>query len=163
MTRFLREYLPEIFILLIIPVGIFLLVEEINISDLVSNTVVNVQAFLQTSPMEAKNRVVDFFATISPSNILGWSLIVVANIFLLWRIRDRYLKSEHWRGTTCPVCSGQIKRIHRSTTDRILGKTLLPGARRYQCMNPGCKWNGLRKYGRRRKYHQETKDLLDYS
>lgn len=40
----------------------------------------------------------------------------------------------------CPHCRGQLLRIQRKTSDRLL--SLFVGLKRYQCQNDVCAWEG---------------------
>ena len=94
-----------------------------------------------------------FFARFSLFDLLGALVAVAAAIFLLWRIRVRFLKSDRWLAKVCPRCGSPIARVHRSRWDKILGLTVLPHSRRYNC--PSCKWSGLRHRGEHERRHHD--------
>lgn len=92
-----------------------------------------------------------FFSRFSLIDLLGALVAAAAAIFLLWRIRVRFMKSNRWLAKACPRCGSPIVRIHRSVWDKILGFTILPHSRRFNC--PSCKWSGLRHRGEHEHRH----------
>ncbi len=83
-------------------------------------------------------------------------LVFFMAIFLTWRIRYRFTHSERMGAEVCPRCGDRLQRIHRSWFDRLLSATLLPSARRYQCINKSCAWQGLR---RRSQHHHHSPQI----
>ena len=41
----------------------------------------------------------------------------------------------------CPLCSGELERVHRHLPDRLLG--VFRAVHRYRCTRPGCQWEGI--------------------
>ena len=98
-----------------------------------------------------------------------WGLLVVAvliGVFL--GIRLAY-QNKIQPGEFCPKCGGsKFHRIHRHTSDRILGIGL--SSRRFRCANSSCRWEGIRPYyphpkswkkSERRSRHAQTKNLSE--
>jgi hypothetical protein len=99
------------------------------------------------------------------STLIGWLLVLLATPFVIYRVRYRFRLSERWEPTVCPKCSARLHRIHRTRLDRLLSHTLLPGARRYECANPACSWNGLRRNRHPDRAHgalSEAADIQNY-
>jgi predicted RNA-binding Zn-ribbon protein involved in translation (DUF1610 family) len=71
-------------------------------------------------------------------------MVVGGVVFILWRLRYRFLKSDRWQVLACPKCGGKLHRIHRTSLDRLVGSIFLPRAARYRCSNKECGWSGLR-------------------
>lgn len=92
-------------------------------------------------------------SNITLSEVVGVLALILALTFVIARIRYRYRSNTDFDATVCPVCASQIKRVHRNRLDRLLSKTLLPGARRYRCVNPTCGWSGLRHQRYRPEHH----------
>jgi hypothetical protein len=95
-----------------------------------------------------KNRltkIAEVFSSFSLADLLFWLLILAALVFVAWRLRRRFLISAAWQTYHCPRCGGDLHRLHRSTLDRLLSRSLLPDARRFGCANPDCGWSGLRR------------------
>jgi hypothetical protein len=80
--------------------------------------------------------------------LIGAMLVVGAGVFIVWRVRVRFLSSAHWSATVCPCCGSPIHHAHRSLLEKVASKVFLPHARRYRCEQAECGWSGLR-YSRR--------------
>lgn len=44
-------------------------------------------------------------------------------------------------GFHCPVCAGEVERVHRNTLDRWA--SLFRTVHRFECLNAACGWHGL--------------------
>jgi len=76
------------------------------------------------------------------SDIVGIGLIVAVVAVLLLRQRRRVLSNPRLTRVLCPECGGELHRIHRHGSDRVIS-VFIP-VRRYQCKNHDCRWRGLR-------------------
>jgi hypothetical protein len=90
-----------------------------------------------------------YLQALSIFTVIGWLLVLLAVVFVVYRVRYRFTYSDRWRASECPRCGGRLQRIHRNFIDRLLARTLMPEARRYQCEDDNCRWSGLR----RRRHH----------
>ena len=155
MRRILREYAVEIIAGLIVLLGVFLVVGQVDMRATITNASQFIVEFVRNIRASASGLEVSSAVSFSTSEIVGFLFIVFAVLFVLWRIRYRFLNSDRWQSVTCPRCGDEIHRIHRSRFDRFIGKIFLPYAGRYECMNEDCYWTGLRRRGRRRKYMEQ--------
>ena len=156
MKKVIREYLIELVALVIILLGIFFLVERMDIRETLYQTGFDLIDYLRTALGGASSWGQSYLAGFGLSDLLGLALIILAVLFILWRIRYRFIRSERWAGSYCPKCGGRIHRKHRSSVDRFIGKVLFQDSARYKCSNEECDWTGLRQKGRRRKYRKQT-------
>ncbi len=92
--------------------------------------------------------------TVSPVDLFGAVMVILALAFLIWRIRVRFLASDRWYARICPRCGSPIIRVHRSLLDRMVGKIFLPHSRRYNCSK--CNWSGLRHRGQHDHQHHTS-------
>ena len=75
--------------------------------------------------------------------VVGGAILAGLGIGLWWWGRRRLIQTVV-RGANCPNCGRhQWHRVHRRLSDRVFGVGL--GVRRYQCANPECLWEGLRR------------------
>jgi hypothetical protein len=111
---------------MVIVAGVFLLLDWSPILLVVDQVVVGVSQRL------------------TPARLIGAVLVMGAGVFIAWRARVRFLRSAHWRATTCPRCGSPIHRVHRTVLDKAASRVLLPHARRYRCEQAECGWTGLR-------------------
>ena len=144
MKKLLKEYRVALIALLIISLGIFLLVEQFEIRASIFRGFESLRTSLGQWFETGWSNLVNFVTKSTLSDMLGWILITVTLIFILWRVRYRFLRSSYWRTTTCPNCGGSLERIPRKRVHHIISAILLPGGRRYKCTNSECKWNGMR-------------------
>lgn len=87
-------------------------------------------------------------------------LIILCAVLIGVRVRYRVLRSERWISPTCPKCGSDLARIRRTSFDRFLSASFLPDARRYQCRNQACDWQGL-KHIQRTGHHRRRLDESD--
>jgi hypothetical protein len=137
MGKYLKEYRIEVGAAVIIVLGVFLLVERIDIIPSVRELVLAV-------PGAVHDYIMNYITNFSPSDLLGWILIFAAIGAIGWQARRRYLKSPRFRSMTCPRCGRSLQRVRRTSLDRFLSHRLLPDARRFRCSNADCRWSGLR-------------------
>jgi hypothetical protein len=142
--RILREYWLEFVALGIVGSGVFLVVKEFSIREALRLAYHNTLSFLGSRAQSASSSVQSFFAHFSTSDLLGGVLVLAGLVFIIWRGRYHFYRSEYWKAVDCPKCGSALHRIHRTSWDRFLSRILLRGARRYQCKNPDCGWSGLR-------------------
>jgi hypothetical protein len=76
------------------------------------------------------------------SDLLAVFLIVTVVVLVLWRQKQRMVKSTRLTRLACPDCGGEIHRIRRHWYDRVIA--LYVPVRRYQCKDHDCQWRGLR-------------------
>ncbi len=144
MKKFLKEYRIELIALALALLGVFLLVERLEIRASIRRGL----TWLADSSVEflglIRTRLQEWITSFTPSDLLGWSLLVGMLILIIWRVRYRFLRSSYWKIKTCPRCDSELLRIHRTRVQRLLAKSILPHARRYRCSNEDCGWSGLR-------------------
>jgi hypothetical protein len=86
----------------------------------------------------------------SRSRLAGSALVLVTGLILAVRARWQFLHTPRFTERVCPICGGEIVRVHRYAWQRSVEKLLLLPTRRYMCRNPECRWKGLR-FGRLRR------------
>ena len=139
---FWREYLTEIVLAGIILIGIFLLIERMDIRLTLWRWLSSFTAGLTSGLELVVGQSVQRITSLTLSDLVGLTLIVAALIAVLWRIRWRLTHDQRFTSDTCPVCGSELHRIHRTRLDRIVN--VFAPARRHQCKNPECDWSGLR-------------------
>jgi hypothetical protein len=145
MKQFLREYRIELVAMLMALLGIFLLVERMQIRVTILRVISLVWRSLSGTVGAVVRSVVYRILHITVSDLIGVVLIVLSIVIVLWRMRLRLL--QRLTGSTCPVCGGELRRSRRDWLDHLLS-LLLPVAP-YRCRNKECRWEGLRVQRRR--------------
>lgn len=140
MKRFLREYRIELIAALMALLGIFLLVERMQIRVTIFRTMHLAWRAVSGAVGAVVRAVIYRILPITVSDLIGLVLIVLSIVIVLWRVRVRLI--QRLTGTTCPVCGGDLHRSRRNRLDRLV--SLLLPVRPYRCRNRECNWKGLR-------------------
>jgi len=152
MRDFLKRYWVEVIFGIFFILGIFFLIEDINIwafmSDIFKGLLFSISTF-STSISQAATR---YISLLEISDLVGFVMVVGAGVILLVRARRRFVQSNRYGGRLCPRCGSAILRMHRMRRDQFLGRILFLEFHRYRCGNQECEWRGLRKPGRTRSY-----------
>lgn len=138
--RSLREYRVELIAGLLALLGVFLLVEQMEIRATIVRFLRAAWRAVSGALIASVDAVAYRVMHITTSDLIGLGLIGVAIVVVLWRVRVRL--SQRLAGRTCPVCGGELYRRHRRWQDRVL--SLLVPVARYRCKNRDCRWEGLR-------------------
>jgi len=141
--KFIREYWIELLGLIAVLIAVFLLLNRNNIWAIR----VAGRGFISGISQwfnDLLNSAFGYLGRMSAAELLAWLLIISGTVIILYRMRRRYLKSEHWQATVCPKCGSKLHRVHRTRLDRLLGPIFLPNSARYRCSNSSCRWSGLR-------------------
>lgn len=145
MKKFLREYRLEVIALFIAFLGVFLVSQRGKVESFLRENYLLFSQYLSSLNQSLQADIQRSVQSLSLSEWLGWLLVLLAIPFVVYRLRYRFSESERWRVTVCPRCGSELHRIHRRLIDRLLSRTLMPHARRYQCTNAACHWSGLRR------------------
>ncbi|MBN1145939.1 MAG: hypothetical protein JXA78_01685 [Anaerolineales bacterium] len=147
--KILREYRVEIIAALVALLGVFLIVERLEIRESARAVLTWLAAILRQAAATIQGALIAYVASFTLSDLTGWILIALTSVFIVWRIRHRFSRSSYWEAGNCPRCGGALRRTHRTLLDRLLSWMLLPRARRYTCASSECGWSGLRRHKRR--------------
>jgi hypothetical protein len=144
LQQWLRAYRIEGVWMVVVGLGVFLVVERMNIRQTLLRDLRSAASGLAQSIDRAGRAITGLIARVSLADGVGAVLIFGACLVLLLRVRWRLMRSEALTATDCPVCGGRLHRVHRRLFDRMLS-WYLP-VRRYRCADPKCGWGGLRIY-----------------
>ena len=144
MKRVLQDYWVEFVALAVVATGIFLVVIDVSLLQKLRLLLHQVGVLFGDLEGSFYSWLRDYIARFGLGDLLGWLLVLGGLVFVFWRGRHHFYRSAYWKAVDCPKCGSGLHRIHRTTWDRFLSRTLLLGARRYQCKNPECGWSGLR-------------------
>jgi hypothetical protein len=136
------EWRTEVFIVAVVALAVFLLVERLEIRQTLlawARRGYGAVRYLLGGVLRGLDAAVQR-ATLS--DLIGFALLAIALVVVTWRIRWRLLRSPRYAARTCPRCGGDLHRTHRRRRDRIVN--LYVPVRRYRCKNRDCRWHGLR-------------------
>jgi hypothetical protein len=140
MKQFIREYRIELVAAFMALLGIFLLVEQMEIRVTIFRIMSLVWRTVGKTMVGVVRAVIYRLLHIRPSDLLGLVLILLSIVIVFWRVRVRVL--QRLAGSTCPVCGADLRRSRRDRLDRLV--SLLLPVRPYRCRNQECRWQGLR-------------------
>lgn len=138
---FYQEYNFEITVVLLIALGVFLLVEELEIKhylyEIIKVIFFTIGNFIKLL-RDTSIYIIDKFEI---SDLVGISLILLA-IFLIanrWRERkiERYSVLKN-----CPDCNGDLQRIKRDFNQKITGFIYFLTVKNYRCKS--CNYTGFK-------------------
>lgn len=133
--QFFRRWLVEIVAGTAGALGIYLLVEQSNLSETLwaRLAVVSIWIWSQFAFL------VNVMRTVHPSDALGIGLLALAAVLLIRRTGERIQRSPAWSPRACPECGHSLRRARRGFGDVL---TWFLPLRRFRCRN--CGWTGLR-------------------
>jgi len=151
MKKFLKENFVEILAVIVVFLGAIAFFRRDLASRLINLTLPEALDDLRNLISQLLNLARETFSRLSMYELVAISLAILGFLFIVFRIRYRFFRSQRWRSPACPRCGSELYRVHRSWFDRLLGKTLLPHSRRYLCQDPDCGWSGLKGIDRGRR------------
>ena len=80
-------------------------------------------------------------ASLEVEMLVGILVALVLGLFVIEGFA-RFGKKFQLTEQVCPKCGRELKRLHRTSTDRMLN-VFIPNLRRYSCSSPTCTWKGL--------------------
>ena len=133
---FFEEYKFEITITLMIIVGVFLLIENMEISQTIFLLLKTIIFFFADTIKVIRKLIYDLFHWLEISDLVGVVLILLAGLLVAIRTRIRLL-SEYQKISQCQNCDSQnkLKRIKKRMKHRLINIILRLRVYYYQCDN----------------------------
>jgi len=138
---FYQEYNFEITVVLLIALGVFLLVEELEIKHylygfikVIFFTIGNFIKFLRDTSIY----IIDKFEI---SDLVGISLILLALFLIANRWRERMIE-RYSVLKNCPDCNGDLQRVKRDYNQKMTGFIYFLTVKNYRCKS--CNYNGFK-------------------
>ena len=142
LARFWSEWRTEVFIVVVVALSVFLLVEQIEIRQTFLAWARQGYQTVRYLPGGMLRGLVAAVQSTTISDLTGSVLLAIALVVVAWRIRWRLMRTPRYTARTCPLCGEDLQRTHRRWWDRIVN--LYVPVRRYRCRNRDCRWHGLR-------------------
>lgn len=136
-----QEYRYEISVVTLLALGIFLLVEKLEIKAFIFHQLRRLILGTGTTISSLANRTFALLQEVETSDIVGIILILIALGMIYYRLRNRYIQ-RHGPLRSCLKCGSDMHRIHRRLRHRILGVILWADVRYYSCKK--CTFKGVR-------------------
>jgi len=137
----LREFTMEIIIGILFLLGIFLLLEEMEIKTYIFHGIVSFFQAITNGFSNSLGAIIGTVDIIETSDIVGTLLILVAFFLIMHRVRQKAIIRLH-ELSACPDCGGDLLHIHKNYLQRLTSKIFRLKIRRYHCKS--CEFEGLR-------------------
>ena len=130
-TSFIKYYRFEIFALFLLLLGIFLLVERLEIKTVIYNQSLGLMQYAN----EIWSIFVSAIVGVQKSDLVGLILMLVSVMLIAWRVRFRAIqKYKHLDDLAgCPECGQNLRRLSKKKRHRILELLFRVRIRRYSC------------------------------
>jgi hypothetical protein len=145
---FFDTYWFEITVLGLLGLGIFLLLEELEIKAMVYDFMVRNGRGVLTYIRSTGRSVWEWIRQVKTSNMVGFSLIVMAIVLVAAKLRHRAFK-RHAHITACPVCGADLYRIRCRFVHRLLELVLWLRITHYACCKCSFRTTVWRRRGER--------------
>lgn len=140
---FLVEYSFEIKVVILFALGIFLLVEELEIKEYILNFTTQIFFSIGSAIEWIRNSLIDLIKnrTIEGSDIVGYSLILYVIYLIAERWRERMI-DRFSELSNCPKCGGGLNRIPKSWQHKMMGFIYWAKVKHYHCKL--CSYKGIK-------------------
>ena len=138
---YFREYNFEFTVVVLIALGIFLIVEDLEIKYYIYQFVKAFFFGIGHIIKLIKNGAIYLVSQFETSDLVGISLILLAIFLIAKRWRDRIIE-RHSILTECPNCNGHLVRTHRELNHKIMSLIYFITVKNYHCKV--CKYKGIK-------------------
>lgn len=142
LASFWSEWRFELVMALVVMLGLFLILERMQIREAVAGWWAAAAESLKMAGSGFLRRVGRFLQDVTLSDLMGYALLAAALVLFYIRGRWRLMTMARFTARVCPKCGHGLHRVHRRPSDRLVN-IVVPVAR-YRCRNPECDWRGLR-------------------
>ena len=140
---FLEEYSFEIKVVILLALGIFLLVEELEIKQYIWNFIALIFFSIGSGIEWIRDSLIDLIKnrTIDGSDIVGYSLILYVIYLIADRWRERMI-DRFSELSNCPECGGDLNRIRKNWNHKMMGFIYWAKVKYYHCKL--CSYKGIK-------------------
>ena len=136
-----KKYTFEIKIVFLFTLGVFLLVENLEIKKYIYLLLLKILFIMRDSVIHFRDLIISFIQQIEVSDIVGISIIIYVMYLILdrWRekIVDRYSILNN-----CPKCNGDLHRIRKPLNHKLISYIAFLQIKYYQCKL--CDFKGIK-------------------
>jgi len=129
---FHKEYSFEIKVIILFTLGIFLLVEDLEIKHYIYGFIRTVFFTIGNGIKIIKDLTIFLIKQFEVSDIVGISLILYVMFLIANRWRERII-DRHTSLTSCMKCGGDIKRVRKNWKHKAMGILYFVSVKHYQC------------------------------
>ena len=132
----------EIAVVVLILAGIYLLVEKTDVSENILHFLKIVIIFWANFFSSIASFLQKWIEDTEASDIVGYTLILMAVFLLGYRTRTNLLKN-YPNTRSCSKCESGLSRIHRKFRHKIIGLLFRIRVKNYRCLGSNCSWRGI--------------------
>jgi len=129
---FHKEYSFEIKVIILFTLGIFLLVEDLEIKHYIYEFIRTVLFTIGNGIKFIRDLAIFLIKQFEVSDIVGISLILYVMFLIANRWRERII-DRHTNLTSCMKCGGDIKRARKNWKHKAMGILYFVSVKHYQC------------------------------
>ena len=138
---FIEEYNFELTVILLFGLGIFLLVEDLEIKHYIAIFIRNI-FFIFVNIIEfIRDHVIFIIKRLEVSDIVGIFFILLGLYLIVNRWRERMIV-RHTLLLSCPDCDKKLHRIHKNLNQKILSIIFFLKVKHYRCNT--CSYKGFK-------------------
>ena len=130
--KFHQEYSFEIKVVVLLGLGIFLLVEDLEIKHYIYEFIRAILFSFGNGIKWFRDMIIFFLKQFEVSDIVGISLIMYVMFLIANRWRDRMIE-RYANLTNCPKCDGSLKRIRKNWNQKAMSILYFVNVKHYQC------------------------------
>ena len=138
---FLQEYNFEITVVVLLALGIFLLVEDMEIKHYLYIFIKAIFFAIGKVIKWLRDGTIFVVKQFEVSDLVGISLILLAVILIANRWRERMIE-RFTQLNNCPECGGHIHRIRRNLKQTVLSVVYFVDVKHYHCKS--CSYKGIK-------------------
>ena len=138
---FYQEYNFEITVVLLIALGVFLLVEELEIKHYLYEIIKVIFFTIGNFIKLLRNGSIFIINKFEISDLVGISLILLALFLIANRLRERLIE-RYSILRNCPDCNGHLQRLKRDFTQKVTGFFCFLTVKNYRCKS--CNYKGFK-------------------
>jgi len=138
---FYQEYNFEITVVFLIALGVFLLIEELEIKHYLYEFIKIIFFSIGDFIKLLRDGSIFIIYKFEISDLVGISLILLAFFLIANRWRERMIE-RHSVLINCPDCNGDLQRIKRDFNQKITGFIYFLNVKNYRCKS--CNYKGFK-------------------
>ena len=129
---FHKEYSFEIKVIVLFTLGIFLLIEDLEIKQYIYELIRTMLFSIGSSIKWIRDIILFLIKQFEVSDLVGISLILYVMFLIANRWRERMV-DRHSNLKSCVQCGGEIKRIRKNWNHKAMGILYFVSVKHYQC------------------------------
>ena len=138
---FYQEYNFEITVVVLIALGVFLLIEDLEIKHYLYEFIKVIFFTIGNLIKLLRNGSIFIIEKFEISDLVGISLILLALFLIANRWRERLIE-RHSILRICPDCNGDLQRIKRDLNQKVTGLIYFLTVKNYHCKS--CNFKGFK-------------------